>query len=301
MLDATIGQLAEQRAVAEAMSQMHAEAMAAAAEAEAALARLEDRYKDAPPPATKEDAKLEATARVHALATKFQSAVRGLFARMERDRRLMTVSVKVDESGQASLNSLFGGIDLSEPTPRSPETTETPKSIVDAPVMVADGPDLQQFVVISVDIEESSHTSIEVNAISAPEALVTVAIDIEESCHASFEVNALPEGLVSIELPVRPSSRASMRLDTVSVPDALVSVDYLVRPSSRASVRLETLPDVDVDAEESCQAPFEIDAFPQATGGAVCDDAGLKDNLTEGSAWAAAKRRARLRILHYVT
>ena len=301
VLDATIGQLAEQRAVAEAMSQMHAEAMAAAAEAEAALARLEDRYKDAPPPATKEDAKLEATARVHALATKFQSAVRGLFARMERDRRLMTVSVKVDESGQASLNSLFGGIDLSEPTPRSPETTETPKSIVDAPVMVADGPDLQQFVVISVDIEESSHTSIEVNAISAPEALVTVAIDIEESCHASFEVNALPEGLVSIELPVRPSSRASMRLDTVSVPDALVSVDYLVRPSSRASVRLETLPDVDVDAEESCQAPFEIDAFPQATGGAVCDDAGLKDNLTEGSAWAAAKRRARLRILHYVT
>eukprot|EP00900_Chrysochromulina_parva_P024658 jgi/Chrpa1/6826/Chrysochromulina_OHIO_Genome00009111-RA len=306
-LDATIGQLAEQRAIAEAMSQMHAEAMAAAAEAEAALARLEDRYTDAPPPATKEDAKLEATARVQALATKFQSAVRGLFARMERDRRLMTVSVKVDESGQTSLNSLFGGIDLSEPTPRAPEATETPKRIVDAPVMVADGPDLPdlpQFVAISLDIEESSHTFIEVNALSAPEALVAVAIDIEESCHASFEINALPEGLVSIELPVRPSSRASMRLDTVSVPDALVShvsVDYLVRPSSRASVRLETLPDVDVDAEESIQAPSEIDAFPQATGGAVCDDAGLKDSLAEGSAWAAAKRRARLRILHYVT
>jgi hypothetical protein len=173
---------------------------------------------------------------------------------MERDRRLMTVSVKVDESGQTSLNSLFGGIDLSEPTPRAPEATETPKSIVDAPVMVTDVPDLPdlpQFVAISVDIEESSHTFIEVNALSAPEALVAVAIDIEESCHASFEINALPEGLVSIELPVRPSSRASMRLDTVSVPDALVShvsVDYLVRPSSRASVRLETLPDVDVDA-----------------------------------------------------
>jgi hypothetical protein len=104
-------------------------------------------------------------------------------------------------------------------------------------------------VVISVDIEESSHTFIEVNALSSPDALVTVAIDIEESCHASFEImNALPEGLVSIELPVRPSSRASMRLDMVSVSDALVSVDYLVRPSSRASVRLETLPDVDVDA-----------------------------------------------------
>jgi hypothetical protein len=153
------------------------------------------------------------------------------------------------------LNSLFGGIDLSEPKPRGTEATETPKSIVDAPVMVTDGPDLPdlpQFVAISVDIEESSHTFIEVNALSAPEALVAVAIDIEESCHASFEImNALPEGLVSIELPVRHSSRASMRLDTVSVPDALVShvsVDYLVRPSSRASVRLETLPDVDVDA-----------------------------------------------------
>ena len=224
-------------------------------------------------------AKAEAEARAaeeSEAATKLQAQVRGCgvrqHARESRSEPEGRTSLKVIEHAEEAAAPLSEeaaapvseeaapaseeAVPASELQPRPEETVlgtaeAAPVNIMDAPMMVADGPDHRQFVVISVDIEESSHTFIEVNALSSPDALVTVAIDIEESCHASFDINALPEGLVSIGLPVRTSSRASMRLDTVSVPDALVShvsVDYLVRPSSRASVRLETLPVVDVDA-----------------------------------------------------
>eukprot|EP00900_Chrysochromulina_parva_P014444 jgi/Chrpa1/22/Chrysochromulina_OHIO_Genome00000065-RA len=227
-------------------------------------------------------AKAEAEARAaeeSEAATKLQAQVRGRgvrqHARESRSEPEGRTSLKVIEHAEEAAAPLSEeaaapvseeaapaseeAVPASELQPRPEETVlgtaeAAPLNIMDAPIMVADGPGhlpdhRRNFVVISVDIEESSHTFIEVNALSSPDALVTVAIDIEESCHASFEImNALPEGLVSIELPVRPSSRASMRLDMVSVSDALVSVDYLVRPSSRASVRLETLPDVDVDA-----------------------------------------------------
>jgi len=231
-------------------------------------------------------AKAEAEARAaeeSEAATKLQAQVRGCgvrqHARESRSEPEGRTSLKVIEHAEEAAAPLSEeaaapvseeaapaseeAVPASELQPRPEETVlgtaeAAPVNTMDAPIMapimVADGPGhlpdhRRNFVVISVDIEESSHTFIEVNALSSPDALVTVAIDIEESCHASFEImNALPEGLVSIELPVRPSSRASMRLDMVSVSDALVSVDYLVRPSSRASVRLETLPDVDVDA-----------------------------------------------------